>query len=204
MVATASRRVPVGLDDLSVLVLAAPARTIEGNRRMAARSAAGSLCRLEPIGAPGLRRWDDRDRVLRDPACDPSTLGRNQPSPGAAARAMLDTLLREDPPDRRRRRGADAEVGADRGADARDTPIATAAPSDTRTARRPARRPPIFASGGATSSPRRTPPSASTRPGRDGGARSRWRTRRWSPRAARTRQRRRRTRVPAAGPGRRD
>src|SRR5262245_28138166 len=105
VVATLTQPVPAGFDALPVLDVAAPSKTFGANRRMAVLRAAGPLCQVQPLDALGLLRWDDCDRVLRDPDTFSSAFAKNKPVPGAEAETTFDTLLWQDPPDQQRVRG---------------------------------------------------------------------------------------------------
>jgi cytochrome P450/ferredoxin-NADP reductase len=105
MSTTLTQPVTTGFDALPVLDLEAPDVTMESNRRLAVLRALGPLCQVQPIGALGLLRWDDCDRVLRDATTFSAAFGRNKPVPGAEAETTFDVLLRQDPPEHTRVRG---------------------------------------------------------------------------------------------------
>jgi cytochrome P450/ferredoxin-NADP reductase len=97
--------ITTAFDTLPILDLAAADITSEGNRRLATLRAAGALCQVQPIGALGLLRWADCDRVLRDATTFSAAFARSKPVPGAEAETTFDVLLRQDPPEHTRVRG---------------------------------------------------------------------------------------------------
>src|SRR5215471_13921693 len=105
MSTTFARPAMTGFSALPVLDLAATDITFEGNSRLATLRKSGAVCRVEPIGALGLLRWDDCDHVLRDATTFSAAFGRSKPVPGAEAETTFDVLLRQDPPEHTRVRG---------------------------------------------------------------------------------------------------
>jgi cytochrome P450 len=105
MATTVTQPAESNLDALPAFDLAAPDITFESNQRLAALRATGPACRVEPIGALGLLRWDDCDHVLRDATTFSAAFGRSKPVPGAEAETTFDVLLRQDPPEHTRVRG---------------------------------------------------------------------------------------------------
>jgi cytochrome P450/ferredoxin-NADP reductase len=105
MSTTVTQPKATSLKGLPVFDLSAPDITLESNQRLAALRSAGPVCRVEPIGALGLLRWDDCDRVLRDATTFSAAFARSKPVPGAEAETTFDVLLRQDPPEHTRVRG---------------------------------------------------------------------------------------------------
>jgi cytochrome P450 len=84
---------------LRVLDLAAPDITLESNSCLAMLRKSGPVCRVEPIGALGLVRWDNCDHLLRDATTFCAAFGRSQPVSGAEDETKFDVLLSQDPPE---------------------------------------------------------------------------------------------------------
>src|ERR1700704_4392690 len=98
MVTGSTEKLTAGFDALPVLDVATLDKTTEGNRRLAALRTAGPVCQVQPIGALGLLRWADCDRVLRDPTTFSSAFNGGKPMAGAETETTFDTLLGADPP----------------------------------------------------------------------------------------------------------